>query len=151
MDLRELLADEADRAVALWEECGLTRPWNDPRADLFRALSGETSTVLAAAEAGQLVGTAMVGHDGHRGWVYYLAVSPEHRRSGVGRGLMTACERWLNDHGAPKVQLMVRQGNTSVVAFYQALGYTDQETLVLGRFLDPELERRRRAGAGGHD
>ncbi len=149
VDLRDLQRGEADRAVALWEQCGLTRPWNDPRADLSRALSGETSTVLAAVEAGRLVGTAMVGHDGHRGWVYYLAVSPEHRRVGVGRLLMQACEQWLQDRGAPKVQLTVRRGNPDVLGFYRALGYTDQETLVLGRFLDPELEERRRVGTGG--
>nr|WP_306238785.1 GNAT family acetyltransferase [Ornithinimicrobium sp. HY1745] len=140
---------EADRAVALWTQCGLTRPWNDPHADLDRALDAPTSTVLAAVEDQDLVGTAMVGHDGHRGWVYYLAVAPGQRRNGVGRHLMGASEAWLRDQGAPKIQLMVRQGNDAVLEFYAALGYTDQETVTLGRFLDPELEERRRVGTGG--
>ncbi len=149
VEIRDLAPHEADRAVALWTQCGLTRPWNDPHADLDRALDAPTSTVLAAVEDQDLVGTAMVGHDGHRGWVYYLAVAPGQRRNGVGRHLMGASEAWLRDQGAPKIQLMVRQGNDAVLEFYAALGYTDQETVTLGRFLDPELEERRRVGTGG--
>ena len=151
VEIRDLLPHEAERAVELWAQCGLTRPWNDPNADLARALATPSSTVLAAVAAEALIGTAMVGHDGHRGWVYYLAVAPDRRREGVGRRLMAAGEAWLRDRGAPKVQLMVRQGNAAVVEFYAALGYADQQTLVLGRFLDPELEERRRTGTGGQD
>ena len=78
MQISDLPADHTDDAVALWRETGLTRPWNDPYADLARALAGPTSTVLGAQDAdGCLVGTVMVGHDGHRGWVYYLAVRPD--------------------------------------------------------------------------
>lgn len=146
VEIRDLRPEEADRAVALWEECGLTRPWNDPHADLTRALGGASSTVLAALRETQVVGTAMVGHDGHRGWVYYLAVAPGLRRGGIGRHLMRASEAWLRDRGVPKMQLMVRQGSADVVGFYATLGYTDQETVTLGRFLDPTLEARRRAG-----
>lgn len=141
--------DEAAAAVALWAECGLTRPWNEPHADLARALDGPTSTVLAAVDGSGLVGTAMVGYDGHRGWVYYLAVREDRRRAGVGRVLMAACEQWLGERGVPKVQLMVREGNDAALGFYEALGYADQQTVVLGRFLDLELEARRRAGVGG--
>lgn len=149
MEIRDLHPDEAAPAVALWAECGLTRPWNDPHADLTRALDGPTSTVLAAVDGSSLVGTVMVGYDGHRGWVYYLAVREARRRAGVGRVLMEAGERWLGDRGVPKVQLMVREGNDAVLGFYEALGYADQQVVVLGRFLDAELEARRRAGAGG--
>lgn len=137
----------ADHAVRLWRECGLTRPWNDAEADLARALAGPSSTVLAALDAeGALLGTVMVGHDGHRGWVYYLAVSPARRGAGLGRALMQHAERWLAEQDVPKMQLMVRSGNGPVVEFYRRLGYTDQGVTVLGRFLDPELEARRRAG-----
>lgn len=149
VEIRDLRTDEAERAVQLWAQCGLTRPWNDPHRDLTRALATPSSTVLAAVEADALIGTAMTGHDGHRGWVYYLAVAPDRRRDGVGRQLMAACEAWLRAQGAPKIQLMVRQDNTAVVDFYAALGYADQQTVVLGRFLDPELEQLRRAGTGG--
>ena len=77
----------------------------------------------------------MVGHDGHRGWIYYLAVRSDLRRSGLGRELMQASERWLQERGVPKVNLMVRTTNTAVVAFYEALGYEDGEVVVLGKFL----------------
>lgn len=133
----ELPSSLHEAAVALWEECGLTRPWNDPRADLARALSGPSSTVLAARSAGgDLLGTAMVGHDGHRGWVYYLAVSPSARGTGLGRSLMAAAEAWVAERGVPKLMLMVRSGNTAVLGFYDALGYAVEETAVLSRWLD---------------
>lgn len=115
---------------------GLTRPWNDPDADLARALAGPASTVLAALDGNTLVGTAMVGHDGHRGWVYYLASHPEHRGQGIGRALMAACEAWLIERGLPKIQFMVRSDNTPVLDFYAHLGYEPQDVAVLGRRLD---------------
>ena len=124
-------------AVALWEECGLTRPWNDPHADLARALSGPSSTVLASvSEDGALLGTAMVGHDGHRGWVYYLAVTPSARGTGLGRALMAAAEEWVASQGIPKLMLMVRSSNTAVRGFYDALGYAREDTAVLSRWLN---------------
>lgn len=126
-----------EAAVALWEECGLTRPWNDPRADLARAVAGPSSAVLAAfSDTGDLLGTAMVGHDGHRGWVYYLAVAPTARGAGLGRSLMTACEQWAQDRGIAKLMLMVRGSNTEVLGFYGALGYAVEDTRVLSRWLD---------------
>lgn len=123
--------------VALWEAAGLTRPWNDPTADLRSALETPTSTVLGARRPdGSLVGTVMTGYDGHRGWVYYLAVDEAQRGAGLGRALMVAAEAWLVAQGAPKVQLMVRTTNTAVLGFYAALGYTDQSCVVLGRRTD---------------
>jgi ribosomal protein S18 acetylase RimI-like enzyme len=130
-------------AVQLWRTCGLTRPWNDPDADLARALDGPSSTVLAGVEEGELLGTVMVGHDGHRGWVYYLAVEPRCRGRGLGRELMAAAESWLDEQGVPKLQLMVRADNAAVIEFYERLGYADQQVVVLGRFLDAELQALR--------
>lgn len=124
-------------AVELWQDSGLTRPWNDPAADLRRAVSGSTSAVLAAiGDDGCLLATAMVGHDGHRGWVYYLAVDSEARGRGFGRRMMEACETWVRSRGMPKIQLMVRATNRSAVGFYERLGYTDADVMVLGRRLD---------------
>lgn len=123
-------------AVALWRACGLTRPWNDPVEDLHRALAGPASTVLAAVEGDVLVGTVMTGHDGHRGWLYYLAVREDRRGTGTGRALVAACEQWARDRGVPKVQLMVRGGNAGAVAFYARLGYEPADVVVLGRRLD---------------
>ncbi len=137
MLIRELPADLDEEAVRLWRRSGLTRPWNDPHADLRRAARGAASTVLAACDdRGSLIGTSMVGHDGHRGWVYYLAVAPEQQRRGVGRALVAASEQWLAERGVPKLNLMVRRGNEDVLAFYESLGYEEGEVVVLGRFLD---------------
>lgn len=136
MRIIELPLARAAEAVALWHECGLTRPWNDPHEDLKRAVTGPSSAVLAAVDCDVLAGTAMVGHDGHRGWVYYLAVRLDQRRTGVGSELMRASEQWLRERGVPKVNLMVRTTNAAVVAFYESQGYEDGEVVVLGKFLD---------------
>ncbi|MDO5682764.1 MAG: GNAT family acetyltransferase [Propionibacteriaceae bacterium] len=142
---------QRDAIVALWSEAGLTRPWNDPYADLDRALAGPASTVLVATDraagAGEVRGTVMVGHDGHRGWVYYLAVTPDQRGAGIATQLMRAAEDWLVDAGVPKIQLMIRAGNAGVRAFYERLGYADQDVLVLGRFFDDDLNAARERGS----
>lgn len=136
-DIRPLTEPERDAATALWEAAGLTRPWNDAGADFDRALPGPQSAVLGAFDGERLVGTVMVGHDGHRGWVYYLAVDPGARLGGVGRGLMAAAEDWLIERRVPKLNLMVRHENTAALGFYDQLGYADGEVTVLGKFLDP--------------
>lgn len=143
VEISELSEDRTDDAVALWQAAGLTRPWNDPASDLRRALDGPSSTVLAAVEGGALIGTVMVGHDGHRGWLYYLAVAADRRRAGIGGALVSAAEEWLESRGVPKVMLMVRQSNADVVRFYEALGYADQSVVVLGRFFDDDRQRLR--------
>lgn len=124
-----------EETVALWHEVGLTRPWNDPRGDLERALSSASASVLAGFEDGRLIATAMVGHDGHRGRVYYLAVSPDARHAGHGREMMHACEAWLRDRGVPKLNLMVRDDNPQAQGFYRAIGYAADEVRVLSRRL----------------
>ena len=123
-------------AVALWRAAGLVRPWNDPEADLQRAMAGPDSVVLAALDGGRLLATAMVGHDGHRGWVYYLAVAEGARGRGLARRLMDACEAWVRERGIAKIQLMVRADNREVAAFYEHLGYERSDVVVLGRRLD---------------
>lgn len=122
-------------AVTLWERTGLTRPWNNPLDNLRRAVEGSTSTVLARVIDGNLTATAMVGHDGHRGWVYYVAVDPEHQSSGVGREMMDASEEWLRAQGTVKVQLMVRESNQPVVEFYEGLDYENSQVVVLAKWL----------------
>jgi ribosomal protein S18 acetylase RimI-like enzyme len=126
---------DAAAVIALWEACGLTRPWNPPAADFARAVAGPSSAVLVRRAGEAIAGSVMVGHDGHRGWVYYLAVAPNARRGGVGRALMAAAESWLRARDVPKIQLMVRQGNADATAFYAALGYAVQPVTVMGRML----------------
>lgn len=128
-------AGDAAMVIALWQACGLTRPWNDPRADFDRALAGGTSAVLLVRDAGAIIASVMVGDDGHRGWIYYLAVAPDRRRAGLGRVMMAAAEGWLRERGAPKLQLMVRDGNAEALAFYAALGLEPQPVVTMGKFL----------------
>lgn len=128
-------AADAAAVVALWEACGLVRPWNDPHADFALAVQGPASAVLVARGENGIAGSVMTGFDGHRGWVYYLAVAPDVRRQGLGRALMAAAEAWLRKCGAPKIQLMVREGNEEAIAFYEALGLEPQRVVTLGRFL----------------
>lgn len=131
-------ATPADRpaVVALWHACGLTRPWNDPDADFARALAGAGSTILVARRHDVPIGSVMVGHDGHRGWLYYLAVQPDEQGQGIGTTLFDAAEHWLRDRSVPKLQLMVRADNDAAIRFYRRLGLERQDVAVLGRFLD---------------
>ncbi len=135
MQIRELTSLDIEAAAALWHEVGLTRPWNPPILDLQRALDSSASTVLGGFDGERLVGTVMVGHDGHRGWVYYLAVDESQRGIGLGREMMTAAEHWLRDHGAVKVQLMVRATNEAVLGFYDHIGYEDADVRVRSKWL----------------
>ena len=123
-------------AVALWEATGLTRPWNDAEADLRRALAGPSSTGLADVADGRLRATAMVGHDGHRGWLYYVSCAPEHRRRGAGRRIVQAAVDWLRLRSIAKLQLLVREDNTEVIPFYERLGFRVEPRTVMSRRLD---------------
>ena len=130
--------DESDVAsvVALWQACGLTRPWNDPEADIALARKNPNATILLGRDGERVVATAMVGHDGHRGWVYYVAVDPERQQHGFGRAIMSAAEDWLRAVGIQKLQLLVRPDNTRVQAFYESIGYDEQERIIYAKWLD---------------
>ncbi len=140
--------DEA-AVVALWEQCGLTRPWNDPRRDIARKLTEQPELFLVGTVAGEVVATAMVGFDGHRGWVYYLAVAPARRTAGLGRRLMQEAERLLIERGCPKVNLLVRSSNTDTLGFYRRLGFTQDDVVSLGRRLIPDNESSQTVPADG--
>ena len=136
MEIVPVRAHWFEDVVCLWEQAGLTRPWNDPRADLRRAVEGSLSAVLVGVSDGRPIATVMVGHDGHRGWVYYLAVTPDLQGKGHGRAMMAAAEAWLRERGAPKLNVMVRHDNEPVSGFYRALGYRTDDVEVLSRRLD---------------
>jgi hypothetical protein len=130
--------------VALWERCALTRPWNDPAADIALARRGQNSTILLGREDERIVASAMVGHDGHRGWVYYVAVDPDRQGHRLGRAIMNAAEDWLRQAGIAKLQLLVRQENARASAFYETIGYDEAPVAVFAKWLDgreqaPEL------------
>ena len=135
--ITDLDPSEIETAVALWDACGLTRPWNDPRADAHLALAGATSTILAGHIGQRLVATAMVGTDGHRAWVYYLAVAHDQRGRRGGEAMMRAAEAWARARGMPKLQLMVRSENAAVVKFYEAIGYEIEDRTVMSVRLGP--------------
>lgn len=133
--IKTATAEDAAAVVALWHACALTRPWNDPAADFTLAQGDAAATVLVARDGAALTGCVMAGFDGHRGWVYYLAVAPDARGRGLGRALMAAAQDWLAARGAPKLQLMVRGDNDAALGFHEALGLVRQDVVVFGRFL----------------
>jgi ribosomal protein S18 acetylase RimI-like enzyme len=120
----------------LWTRCNLTRPWNDPRTDIAFARKSPSSVILVGRFGGQVRGSAMVGHDGHRGWVYYLAVDPALQGKGFGRLMMNAAETWLRECGVAKLMLMVRPDNEGVSKFYEALDYSEQKRVIYAKWLD---------------
>jgi ribosomal protein S18 acetylase RimI-like enzyme len=132
--IREAAVADGEAVIALWQACELTRPWNHPREDFERALAFAGSTILVAERDAGPVGTAMVGFDGHRGWVYYLAVASRHRRQGIARQLLDTCMAWLAARGCPKVELMVRDGNEDA-AVYERLGWELQPVQVFARWI----------------
>lgn len=138
MLIRPFRADDTPQVVALWQACGLTRPWNDPHKDIARKLQVQPELFLVVEEGGRVVASVMAGYEGHRGWVNYLAVVPEHRRVGLGARLMQEVEQRLLALGCPKINLMVRSANTEVVAFYRALGYAPDDVIALGKRLIPD-------------
>ena len=127
---------DVPQVIALWQRCGLTRPWNDPAADIALARRGTNAAILIGRADGAIVASALVGHDGHRGWVYYVAVDPDHQKKDYGRAIMAAAEDWLRTQAIEKLQLMVRPDNTQVRAFYDRLGYETQERVVYAKWLD---------------
>jgi ribosomal protein S18 acetylase RimI-like enzyme len=130
-------ADEAE-VVALWERCGLVRPWNDPRKDIARKRRVQRELFLVAELDGAVVGSVMGGYEGHRGWVNYLAVDPARRRSGLGRTLMAEIEARLREVGCPKLNLQVRNDNAAALAFYERIGFQPDAAVSLGKRLESD-------------
>jgi ribosomal protein S18 acetylase RimI-like enzyme len=134
MDLIVRIFREADRqgVVSMWQAAGLVVPWNDPYRNIDRKLQIDPEGFLVAEINGKVVGAVMGGYDGHRGWINYLGVDPSRRREGVGRALVEAAVGLLRSRGCPKVNLQVRRTNREVVAFYEALGFVEDDVLSMG-------------------
>lgn len=180
--IRPFVASDTESVVALWQACGLTRPWNDPYRDIARKLEVQPELFLVAVaptvastivptlapsvtdadsgpirrdpgsrdrrvesgsesvtQPGTVIGSVMAGYEGHRGWVNYLAASPEHRGQGIGRALMTEVERLLLERGCPKINMQVRADNEAALGFYVALGYAPDAAVSLGKRLIPDV------------
>ncbi|CAB3882863.1 GNAT family acetyltransferase [Achromobacter animicus] len=125
--------------IALWHACGLTRPWNDPRKDIARKLTVQSDLFLVGVLDGEIVATLMGGYDGHRGWINYLAVSPEHRRRQFATALMRTVERKLLEMECPKINLLIRSDNIAVKRFYDSLGFQEDAVTSMGKRLIPDL------------
>jgi ribosomal protein S18 acetylase RimI-like enzyme len=136
MQLRVFEEVDADAVVKLWSDCGLVRPWNDPRKDITRKLAVQGELFLVGVDGGRIVGTVMAGYEGHRGWINYLAVDPTCRRRGFARQLMAAAEDRLRALGCAKVNLQIRRDNVDAIAFYRRVGFAEDAVDSMGKRLE---------------
>ena len=140
--IRPFEARDRQEVVKLWQDCGLVVPWNDPDRDIDRKMAVQPELFLIGEIAGVVVATTMAGYDGHRGWLYSVAVAPEHRRRGIGRQIVHAAVERLWAMGCRKVNLQVRTTNTQVLDFYERLGFRSDNVIGLGLRLNdtPPIE-----------
>lgn len=138
MVIRPFVSSDEDAVVAVWERSGLVRSWNDPHKDIERKLRVRPDLFLVAEHDGVIVGTVMVGYDGHRGWINYLGVDPTYQRQGIGRALMEEAERLLRAAGCPKINLQVRTSNTSAIDFYRQIGFAVDDVVSMGKRLEAD-------------
>lgn len=138
MKVRAFSRDDSVAVIQLWKECGLTRPWNDPVKDIERKLLVQPELFLVGELDNQIIASAMAGYDGHRGSVFYLAVSPMHQGNGYGQMLMEHVEALLIDKGCPKLNIVVRTSNEGVLSFYNKLGYKPDDVVSIGKRLIPD-------------
>jgi ribosomal protein S18 acetylase RimI-like enzyme len=138
MEIRPFEPRDEKSVVQLWIDCGLVVPWNNPARDIQRKLKVQPELFLVACYSSQIIATVMAGYDGHRGWINYLAVHPNHQRTGIGRRMMDEAEIRLRSAGCPKINLQVRSTNTNVIEFYKRIGYRLDDVVSLGKRLEPD-------------
>jgi len=127
-------ADET-AVIALWQRCDLTRPWNNPKLDIERKMQVDPELFLVGEIDGEIIASVMGGYEGHRAWINYLAVDPSRQRQGIGREMMAVVEEKIRALGSPKINLMIRTGNTAVIEFYKSIGYRMDEVVSMGKRL----------------
>lgn len=135
MIIRTFRKEDTEAVIRLWQNCNLTAVQNDPRKDIERKLEVNPELFLVGEIDGVVMASVMGGYEGHRGWLNYLAVSPEHRQQGYGRAMVAAVEQLISEKGAPKINLQVRSTNKAVIEFYQSLGYGVDDVIGLGKRL----------------
>jgi ribosomal protein S18 acetylase RimI-like enzyme len=138
LSIRPFRPGDERAVIRLWADCGLVAAHNNPARDIVRKTGRDPDGFLVAEADGTVVGTCLAGYDGHRGWINYLAVTPDLRRRGVARRLMDEAERLLRAAGCPKINLQVRSTNTAVIGFYRSLGFTEDAVVSLGKRLEPD-------------
>ena len=138
MEIRVFVEEDIDAVISLWQLTNLTHPNNNPFLDIKRKMNDSPWGFLVAVDGKTVIGSVMVGYDGHRGWINYLATHPNHRRSGVGKSLMNEAKRLLLERGCPKINLQVRSGNEAAVNFYESIGYSDDNVTSFGLRLIPD-------------
>lgn len=124
--------------IELWQACGLIVPWNNPLTDIARKRADSPHLFFTGKIDGRLVASCMAGYDGHRGWIYYLAVHPSYRRRGFAAQLVAHSEKILLELGCPKLELMVRNSNQEVIEFYRAIGFDLDPVVVLSKRLQQD-------------
>ena len=140
MRIRPFDDRDEDAVVALWQRCGLLRPWNDPRKDITRKRAIQRDLFLVGVLAARVVASVMAGYEGHRGWINYLAVDPAHRRRGLGRALIVEVEGRLRALGCPKINLQVRTDDLTAAAFYRRVGFAEDDVISFGKRLERDTE-----------
>lgn len=138
MEIAEYREKYGGEVIELWFKCKLVVPSNNPRRDIERKVEVDRDLLLVGIINGKVVATVMGGYEGHRGWINYLAVDPEHRKNGYGRLIMREVEKRIRARGCPKINLQVRATNDGVIKFYQSLGYSDDKVLGLGKRLEED-------------
>jgi ribosomal protein S18 acetylase RimI-like enzyme len=135
MEIRSFQPEDEPSVIALWQQCDLVRPWNDPDRDICRKLKVNAEWFLVGLVDGQIVATVMAGYEAHRGWLNYLAVVPEFQRQGLARKIVAEAERLLRKAG-PKINLQIRTSNQPVIELYRRLGYSVDDVVSMGKRLE---------------
>jgi len=138
MDIVRYKESYRAQVIQLWCDTGLVAPQNDPDKDINRKIADSPQWFLLGIVDHQVVATAMAGYDGHRGWVNYLAVTPDRQKQGLALLLMAEIERLLLAEGCAKINLQIRETNQQVIAAYQAMGYTIDPVVSMGKRLIPD-------------
>ena len=136
--IRTFEESDTETVIALWKKCGLVKPWNDPHKDIQRKLTVQRELFLVGEQDESIIAAVMGGYDGHRGWIYYLAVDPDCQRGGYGRFIMDAVAEKILAMGCPKINLQIRSSNLGVIKFYEQIGYTQDDVVSYGKRLIPD-------------
>ncbi|PWU09090.1 MAG: GNAT family acetyltransferase [Verrucomicrobia bacterium] len=142
LKIRPFRSEDEPAVISLWQRCNLIRPWNDPSKDIQRKMNVRPDLFLVGVQNEDIVASVMAGYEGHRGWLNYLAVDPEHQRRGFARAIVEEAERLLRKAGCPKINLQVRTSNLGAVEFYRRVGYTMDEVVSMGKRLEKDHKMR---------